>query len=114
VGPQPQPAVGRLVQQPLHQRSPVAVSPLPGMDHELRAGALDLVGDVEMRVRHEDAALGLQQQVAYRLVPAVPQVQHHVLGQWPDPVRLGGRVDQLHDARHIAGRETAANTDEGR
>ena len=52
-----------------------------------------LVGDVEVAVAGQVAA-GPGEHVADPLVPAVPQVQHHVLGQRPYAVGLGRGLDQ--------------------
>ena len=63
------------------------------MYDELGAGTGDLIGHVEVRVTREVVSHP-REDVAHRSVAAVPQVQHHVLGERAEPVPLGRRVDE--------------------
>jgi hypothetical protein len=103
VRPQPQPA-GRshVGAQLLDQPATVPAAAMLGSDGELRARPLDLVGGVEVGVADEDVAV-VQQQVARHDVTAVPQVEHHMLGQRPHAVGGGHVVDETQHRLHLVG-----------
>ena len=69
-------------------------------DGQLCARPGDLVGDVEVRVADE-AAVGPCQHVPDVDVAAVPEVQHHVLGQRACAVGLGDLLDEHADLTHV-------------
>ena len=78
------------------------MSPVRRVHHHLGARSGDLVGHVEVSVGHQPGPLP-DQHVAHPLVPAVAQVQHHVLGQRPDAVGLGGRLGERAHRAHLVG-----------
>jgi hypothetical protein len=63
-----------------------------------------------MAVRRE-VAVEVHQHVADRTVAAVPQVQHHVLGQRTDPVDLRRGLDQGRDRPDLPGVERPDHLD---
>jgi hypothetical protein len=88
------------------------------VDDELGAGALDRVRGVEVRVAGDHlpglagpVGRGQEQQVPVGVVPAVPQVEHDVLAERPDVVRLGRRRDQRRHLRDGVRREAGADGD---
>ena len=90
MSPQPDwPAAGRC-HEGIDELRAEAATAQAGVHHEFAARALDRVGRVQVRVSGELAAC-MQQQVARPRVAAVPQVQHDVLGERPDPVLVRGR-----------------------
>jgi len=67
----------------------------------------DDVGGVEMRIAGEVVAVP-DQEVAGRLVAAVAQMKHHVLGQRTDAVSVGARLDEvLHGTDLVVGQPLA-------
>ena len=84
------------------------------MHHKFAARALDRVGRVQVRVSRELAAF-VQQQVACPRVAAVPQVQHDVLGERPDPVLVRGRGrEPQHGTRLLVGQPALLGDTVGR
>ena len=84
---------------------PYPVAPHGGRHDEFGARTFDRVGDVEVRVGGEGRVALPEQQIAGGRVAAVPQVQHHVFGEWPHFVDIAGRVDERHHRVDLRGRQ---------
>jgi hypothetical protein len=77
-----------------------------GMNHDLGAGSLDRVGDVEVGVANKSVRVE-REQVRRGGVPTVLEVQQYVLTERVHAVGVGGPLHELDHGAHLVGREPA-------
>src|SRR5215469_16014804 len=76
------------------------------MHDQLAARSLHRIGRVQVGVAGEFSR-AVQQEAPGQRVAAVPQVQHHMLGQRADAILVGGAADELERSGDVVARQVA-------
>jgi hypothetical protein len=81
------------------------------VNHDLSAGPLNLIGDVEVPVANECSRRVEREDMPTARVAAVPQVQPDVLREWMNPVDVRDAVDELAGGPGLFGIEAIGHDD---